>query len=60
LCAKSVIIHTSVTYKLIKTGMSVNCNVRNRSDGDVSSHTKLDYRKNLLMLEYALCLIQKE
>ena len=26
LCAKSVIIHTSVTYKLIKTGMSVNCN----------------------------------
>ena len=26
LCAKSVIIHTSITYKLIKTGVGVNCN----------------------------------
>ena len=26
LCAKSVIIHTSVSNTLIKTGMSVNCN----------------------------------
>ncbi len=32
LCAKSVIIHTSVTYKLIKTGMSVNCNVFSNSE----------------------------
>ena len=26
LCAKSVIIHTSITYKLIKTDVGVNCN----------------------------------
>ena len=26
LCAKSVIIHTSITYKLMKTGVGVNCN----------------------------------
>ena len=29
---KSVIIHTSITYKLIKTGMSVNCNVFSNSE----------------------------
>ena len=27
LCAKSVIIHTSITYNMIKTGVGVNCNV---------------------------------
>ncbi len=26
LCAKSVIIHTSITYNMIKTGVGVNCN----------------------------------
>ncbi len=32
LCAKSVIIHTSITYKLMKTGVGVNCNVILNSD----------------------------
>ena len=27
LCAKSVIIHTSITYNMIKTGVGVNCNL---------------------------------
>ncbi len=31
LCAKSIIIHASVTYKLIKTGMGENCNVEGRT-----------------------------
>ena len=29
LCAKSVIIHTSITYNMIKTGVGVNCNKNN-------------------------------
>ncbi|MDE7323727.1 MAG: hypothetical protein K2N73_13620, partial [Lachnospiraceae bacterium] len=28
--AKSVIIHTSITYKLMKTGVGVNCNMLSR------------------------------
>ena len=52
LCAKSVIIHTSITYKLIKTGVGVNCSLQ------VTFHTRAKVvgimRQNACLLAFCV------
>ena len=49
LCAKSVIIHTSITYQSIKIGMGVNCNRCSLPISDFRQNKRMNENKDTFL-----------